>query len=151
VPLAAGIAVTTEATAIAAAERFTGPIALRADVPGLPRTSDAGAVVPGLHNADDIWRGFRSLQDSFGERLTAVIIQPMITGGVEVTISMLHEQVLGPLVLLGPGRAPPMHWLTEPPGSPRLPTPTPTTSSGLYPAHRCCPAAAAPPPPTSPR
>ena len=105
VPLAAGIAVTTEATAIAAAERFTGPVALKADVPGVPRTSDAGAVVPGLHNADDIWRGFRSLQEDFGERLTAVIIQPMITGGVEVTISMLHEQVFGPLVLLGPGGA----------------------------------------------
>jgi acyl-CoA synthetase (NDP forming) len=105
VPLAAGIAVTTEATAIAAAERFTGPVALKADVPGLPRTSDAGAVVPGLHNADDIWRAFRSLQENFGEQLTAVIIQPMITGGTEVTISMLHEQVFGPLVLLGPRRA----------------------------------------------
>ena len=35
--------------------------------------------------------------------LTAVIIQPVITDGTEVTISMLHEQVLGPLVLLGPG------------------------------------------------
>jgi hypothetical protein len=29
--------------------------------------------------------------------LTAVIIQPVITDGTEVTISMLHEQVLGPL------------------------------------------------------
>jgi acyl-CoA synthetase (NDP forming)/GNAT superfamily N-acetyltransferase len=105
VPLAAGIAVTTEATAIAAAERFTGPVALKADVPGLPRTSDASAVVPGLHDADDIGRGFRLLQENFGKRLTAVIIQPMITGGTEVTISMLHEQVLGPLVLLGPGAA----------------------------------------------
>jgi acyl-CoA synthetase (NDP forming)/L-amino acid N-acyltransferase YncA len=105
IPLAAGIAVTTEATAIAAAERFTGPVALKADVPGLPRTSDAGAVVPGLHNADDIWRAYRSLQENFGEQLTAVIIQPMITGGTEVTVSMLHEQVFGPLVLLGPGGA----------------------------------------------
>ena len=105
VPLAAGIAVTTEATAIAAAERFTGPVALKADVPGLPRTSDGRAVVSGLHNADDVWRGFRSLQEAFGERLTAVIIQPMITGGTEVTISVLHEQMFGPLVLLGPGAA----------------------------------------------
>jgi hypothetical protein len=30
--------------------------------------------------------------------LTAVIIQPVITDGTEVTISMLHEQVLGPLI-----------------------------------------------------
>jgi acyl-CoA synthetase (NDP forming) len=46
-----------------------------------------------------------ALQENFGERLTAVIIQPMITGGTEVTASMLHEQVFGPLVLLGPGGA----------------------------------------------
>jgi acyl-CoA synthetase (NDP forming)/L-amino acid N-acyltransferase YncA len=105
VPLAAGIAVTTEGTAIAAAERFTGRVTLRADVPGLPRTSAASAVVPGLHGADDIRRGFRTLRDTFGDRLAAVIIQPMITGGVEVTISMLHEQALGPLVLVGPGTA----------------------------------------------
>jgi len=145
IPLAAGIAVTTEATAIAAAERFTGPVVLKADVPGLPRTSDAGAVVPGLHNADDIWRGYRSLRENFGERLTAVIIQPMITGGVEVTISMLHEQVFGPLVLLGPGaaatgaladraaRIPPLtdadadNLIRSVPGAPLLPGRTPPT------------------------
>jgi acyl-CoA synthetase (NDP forming)/GNAT superfamily N-acetyltransferase len=105
VPLAAGITVTTEDTAIAAAERFAGPVALKADVPGLARSSAAYTVAPGLHGADDIRRGFRTLRENLGQQLTAVIIQPMITGGTEVTISMLHEQVLGPLVLLGPGAA----------------------------------------------
>jgi acyl-CoA synthetase (NDP forming)/GNAT superfamily N-acetyltransferase len=101
VPLTESVTVTSESAAIAAAERFTGPVALRADVPSLARKSDVGAVMPGLHGADEVRRGFRSLRESFGHRLAAVIVQPMITGGVEVTISMLHEQVFGPLVLLG--------------------------------------------------
>jgi acyl-CoA synthetase (NDP forming)/L-amino acid N-acyltransferase YncA len=103
--LASGIAVTTENTAIAAAEQFAGPVALKADVPGLIRKSGAGALVSGLHDADDVRRGFRSLQDAFGDRLTGVIVQPVSTSGVEVTISMLHEQLIGPLVLFGLGDA----------------------------------------------
>ena len=101
VMLADSIAVTTEGAAIAAAARFVGPVALRADVPGLARKSDAGAVEPDLHGADEVRRGFRSLRKTFGDRLAAVIVQPMMTGGVEVTISMLQEPVFGPLVLFG--------------------------------------------------
>ena len=105
VPLADSIGVTTEDAAIAAAARFACPVALRADVPGLLRTSDAGDVLTGLHSPDEVRRGFRLLQEVFGSRLTGVIVQPVATGGVEVMISVLHEQVVGPLVLFGVGVA----------------------------------------------
>jgi acyl-CoA synthetase (NDP forming)/GNAT superfamily N-acetyltransferase len=103
VPLADSIGVITEDAACAAAARFGGPVALRADVPGLVRTSEAGDVLTGLHGADEVRRGFRSLMELFGGRLAGVIVQPVITGGVEVRISVLHEQVVGPLVLFGLG------------------------------------------------
>ena len=105
VPLADSIGVITEDAAVAAAARFGGPVALRADVPGLLRTSDAGDVLTGLHGADEVRRGFRSLKEIFGRRLAGVIVQPVVTGGVEVRISVLHEQVAGPLVLFGLGGA----------------------------------------------
>ena len=101
VPLAGSVAVTSEGAAIAAAARFGGPVALRADVPGLARRSDTGAVAPSLHGADEVRRGFRSLRESFGHQLPGVIVQPMITDGAEVTISVLQEQLFGPLVLFG--------------------------------------------------
>jgi len=104
-PLAGGIVVATENAAIAAAQRFAGPVALKADVPGLMRKSGAGALISGLHDADDVRGGFRSLQEAFGDQLSAVIVQPVTTGGVEVTISVLHEQTFGPLVLFGLGDA----------------------------------------------
>jgi acyl-CoA synthetase (NDP forming)/GNAT superfamily N-acetyltransferase len=105
VPLADSIGVITEDAAVAAAARFGGPVALRADVPGLVRTSAAGDVLTGLHGADEVRRGFRSLKQTFGGRLAGVIVQPVVTGGVEVRISVLHEQVAGPLVLFGLGGA----------------------------------------------
>jgi acyl-CoA synthetase (NDP forming)/GNAT superfamily N-acetyltransferase len=104
VPLASSIAVTTEETAAAAAARIGGPVMLTADVPSLARSSDVGIVLPDLYDTDDVRRAFCSLQETFGDRLSAVVVQPM-TGGVEVTISVLQEQVFGPLVLLGPGQA----------------------------------------------
>ena len=105
VPLADSIGVVTEDAAAAAAARFGGPVALRADVPGLLRTSDAGDVLTGLRGVDEVRRGFRSLKEIFGRRLAGVIVQPVVTGGVEVSISVLHEQVAGPLVLFGLGSA----------------------------------------------
>ena len=105
VPLADSVGVITADAAAAAAARFGGPVALRADVPGLLRTSDAGDVLTGLHGADEVRRGFGLLQEVFGARLAGVIVQPVVTGGVEVMISVLHEQVAGPLVLFGLGGA----------------------------------------------
>ena len=105
VPLADRVAVTTQDAAVAEAARFAAAVALKADVPGLVRQRDASAVLLNLQGADEVRRGFRSLRETFGDRLAAVIVQPMITGGVEVMISVLQEQMFGPLVLFGLGGA----------------------------------------------
>ena len=105
VPLADSIGVVTEDAAVAAAARFGGPVALRADVPGLVRARGAGALLIDLHGADEIRRGFRSLTEAFGHRLAGVIVKPMVTGGIEVMVSMLQEKAAGPLVLFGAGGA----------------------------------------------
>jgi acyl-CoA synthetase (NDP forming)/RimJ/RimL family protein N-acetyltransferase len=105
VPLAESIGVVTEDAAVAAAARFGGPVALRADVPGLVRARGAGALLIDLHGADEVRRGFRSLREAFGLRLAGVIVKPIVKGGVEVMISVLQEEVVGPLVLFGVGGA----------------------------------------------
>jgi acyl-CoA synthetase (NDP forming)/GNAT superfamily N-acetyltransferase len=105
VPLAESIGVVTQDAAVAAAARFGGPVALRADVPGLVRARGAGALLIDLNGADEVRRGFRSLREAFGHRLAGVIVKPIVTGGVEVMISVLQEKVVGPLVLFGIGGA----------------------------------------------
>ena len=100
--LTASITVTTEHDAVAAAAGFGGPVALKADVRGLVvRRKGAGAVLLGLHGADEIRHGYRSLSQTFAGRLSGITVQPMITGGAEVKISVLEEQMFGPLVLFG--------------------------------------------------
>jgi acyl-CoA synthetase (NDP forming)/GNAT superfamily N-acetyltransferase len=96
VPFLDSVMVTTEEDAVAAADRFGASVALRADVPGW-----AGGVRLDLHGVDDVRRGFGSLREAFGDRMAGVIVQPMIPGGVEVSVAVLEERVFGPLVVLG--------------------------------------------------
>jgi len=105
VSLADSIGVVTEDGAAAAAARFGGRVALRADVPGLVRARGAGALLIDLHGAEEVRRGFRSLKETFGRRLAGVIVKPVVTGGVELLISVLQEPDAGPLVLFGTGGA----------------------------------------------
>ncbi len=101
VPLLDSVMVTTEDDAVAAADRFATPVALRAYVPGRVRGSRVGGVRPDLYGADEVRRAFGSLREVFGDRLAGVIVQPMTPSGVEVSIAVLEEKVFGPLVLLG--------------------------------------------------
>ena len=105
VRLADSVGVVTEDGAAAAAAHFGGPVALRADVPGLVRARGAGALIIDLHGEQEVRSGFRSLAETFGRRLAGVIVQPMVTGGVEVMISLLQDRVVGTLVLFGVGGA----------------------------------------------
>jgi len=102
VTLVDSVAATAEDDVVAAAARFGAPVALKADVPDLVvRRSGAGAVLLDLHGADEVRRGYRSLRERFGSRMAGAVVQPMITGGIEVKITVLEEQVFGPLVLFG--------------------------------------------------
>jgi acyl-CoA synthetase (NDP forming)/RimJ/RimL family protein N-acetyltransferase len=79
------------------------PVVLKADVPGLVHKSDAGAVLLDLRSEQDVRRGYGELAARFGAGLRRVLIQPMITDGVEVLIGVVHEPVFGPLVVFGLG------------------------------------------------
>jgi acyl-CoA synthetase (NDP forming) len=79
------------------------PVVLKADVSGLVHKSDAGAVLLDLRGEHDVRRGYAELAGRFGADLRRVLIQPMITDGIEVLIGVVHEPVFGPLVVFGLG------------------------------------------------
>jgi len=99
----AAVPVTSEEAAVSAAARLGGPVVLKADVPGLVRKSEAGAVQLELHGAEEVRAGYRALEERFGAGLATVIIQPMIAGGTEVTVGVTQEPVFGPLIVFGLG------------------------------------------------
>ena len=76
---------------------------LKADVPGLVHKTDAGAVLLDLRGESEVRRGYAELAARFGTGLRRVLVQPMITDGVEVLIGVVHEPVFGPLVVFGLG------------------------------------------------
>ena len=95
--------VTSEEAAVSAAAELGGPVVLKADVPGLVHKSDAGAVQLDLHGPEEVRASYRALAERFGARMSAAIIQPMVTGGTEVIIGVVQEPVFGPLVVFGLG------------------------------------------------
>jgi len=92
-----------EPAAVAAAAGLGGPAVLKADVPRLVHKTEAGAVKLYLRDGEEVRAAYRELSATFGPDLTGVLVQPMLTGGVEVLIGVVQEEVFGPLVVFGLG------------------------------------------------
>jgi acyl-CoA synthetase (NDP forming)/GNAT superfamily N-acetyltransferase len=92
----------SEDEAIKAAAAVSGPVALKAEVPGLVPGTDASAVELDLHTEAEVRAAYDRLADRFGRRLSRVLVQPMVTGGTEVRIGVTDDRVFGPLVTFGP-------------------------------------------------
>ena len=103
VPVVDGRLATGAQTAAEAAAALGGHVALKAEVPGLVHKSDAGAVELGLRGPTEVRRALRRLEGRFGDRISGVVVQPMISGGTEVNVGVVQEPVFGPLVVLGLG------------------------------------------------
>jgi len=89
--------------AVAAAAGLGGHVVLKADVPGLLHKSVAGAVELDLHGADEVRAAMGRLQARFAGRMSGVLVEPMITGGIETLAGVVQEPVFGPVVVFGLG------------------------------------------------
>jgi acyl-CoA synthetase (NDP forming) len=89
--------------AVAVAAGLGGHVALKADVPGLLHKTAAGAVELDLHGADEVRAAMGRLQARFAGRMSGVLVEPMITGGIETLVGVVQEPVFGPVVVFGPG------------------------------------------------
>jgi acyl-CoA synthetase (NDP forming) len=103
IPLVPTRLAATEQEAVHTAMEFGGPVVLKADVPGLVHKTDAGAVKLGLRSEQEVREAFGELAAAFGDALAGVLVQPMLTGGVEVLVGVVQEPVFGPLVVFGLG------------------------------------------------
>ena len=101
IPLAELTPARSEDEAVRAFETVGGPVVLKADVPGLLHKTDAGGVELDLRTEADVRSAYRGLTDRFGERQGQVLVQPMITGGTEVTVGVADDRIFGPLVVFG--------------------------------------------------
>jgi acyl-CoA synthetase (NDP forming) len=89
--------------AVAAAAGLGGHVAIKAQVPGLLHKAAAGAVELDLHGDDEVRAALRRLHASLGGRMSGVLVEPMITGGIETIVGVVQEPVFGPVVVFGLG------------------------------------------------
>jgi acyl-CoA synthetase (NDP forming) len=101
--MAATLPAADEHQAIRAAADLGGRVMLKAQPVGLAPKGDAGAVRLDLRTPQEVAEGYRELAARFGSSLRGVLVQPMLTGGVEVLIGVAQEPVFGPIVMFGPG------------------------------------------------
>jgi acyl-CoA synthetase (NDP forming) len=92
-----------EAEAVREAAGFGGPVVLKAEAAGVVHKTEAGAVKLGLHGEAEVRAAYQELAAAFGARLTGVLVEPMLSGGVEVLVGVVQEPVFGPLVVFGLG------------------------------------------------
>ena len=89
--------------AVEAAASLGGHVVIKAEVPGLLHKTDTGAVELDLHGDHEVREAMHRLQGKFAGRMTGVLVEPMITGGIETIIGVVQEPVFGPVVVFGLG------------------------------------------------
>jgi acetyl coenzyme A synthetase (ADP forming)-like protein len=88
-----------------AAAAIGGPVALKAVAPGLVHKTEAGAVRVGLTPAAvaEEARGMAERVASAGHAVEGFVVQPMVTGGAEMLVGVVHDPLFGPIVACGAG------------------------------------------------
>jgi acyl-CoA synthetase (NDP forming)/GNAT superfamily N-acetyltransferase len=103
IPIVPATLAGSEQEAVQAAAGLGGPVVLKAEAAGLVHKTEAGAVKLGLHGEQEVREAYAELAAAFGSRLTGVVVEPMLSGGVEVLVGVVQEPVFGPLVVFGLG------------------------------------------------
>jgi acyl-CoA synthetase (NDP forming)/GNAT superfamily N-acetyltransferase len=89
--------------AVEAAAGLGGHVVIKADVAGLLHKSVVGAVELDLSGPDEVRAAMHRLQAAFAGQMSGVLVEPMVTGGVETIVGVVQEPVFGPVVVFGLG------------------------------------------------
>jgi acetyl coenzyme A synthetase (ADP forming)-like protein len=95
--------VITDDEALAAAREIGYPVALKAAGPEILHKSDVGGVILDIHDDAAFCDACRALRSRVGHAMTAMLVQQMIRGGVELLIGAVVDPTFGALVACGSG------------------------------------------------
>jgi len=107
-PMAAGTLARTPDEAAALARVLGFPVVAKLSARGVPHKTDVGGVELKLEKPSSVRRAFaeiiaRAKKLAAADQIDGVLIQPMITGGVETMIGVADDPLFGPLVAFGLG------------------------------------------------
>jgi acetyl coenzyme A synthetase (ADP forming)-like protein len=103
VPVLASRTVHTADEAVAAARALGLPVVLKAIGPRILHKSDAGGVRLALASETAVRDAVRALAGTLGDAMEAMLVQPMVTGGIEMAVGGVNDPAFGPVVMCGTG------------------------------------------------
>jgi len=92
--------VETVVAAEAAARDLGFPVVLKTAMPGIAHKTEAGGVRLNLADSAAVARSYEDVAGRLGPR---VMVAPMVRGGVELALAMVHDPTFGPIVGVGAG------------------------------------------------
>jgi hypothetical protein len=105
-PLVTGVVAADANDAANQAAQQPFPVVAKILSPSLVHKSDVGGVRTSLHTADEVRHAagdLLAIAAAHGIDGAAILIQPMVTDGVETMIGVTHDPLFGPLVGFGLG------------------------------------------------
>lgn len=79
------------------------PVCIKAANPNLMHRSDIGAVQVGLRDEFGVVCAYRAMEQTLGDAMHGVVVQPMAPPGVEIIIGIENDPHFGPIVMVGAG------------------------------------------------
>jgi acyl-CoA synthetase (NDP forming)/GNAT superfamily N-acetyltransferase len=101
--VAATVSVDGAEEAAAAAGAIGGPVTLKAAAGDLVHKSELGAVRLGLDGPREVRAAYDDMAARLGPAMGGAVVQPMVDGGVETAIGVVHDPTFGPMVMFGLG------------------------------------------------
>ena len=102
-PAAKSAVVFTDDRVVAEAERIGYPVALKAVGPGILHKADMGGLRLDLRDAAAVTAAWRDLHARLGDRLTGVLVQQMVPGGVEMLVGVIDDPAFGHVIACATG------------------------------------------------
>lgn len=98
----------TAEEAIIAAEEIGYPLVMKVVSPQISHKSDIGGIKLSLQNAAEVKAAYQDIMNSIPKKLSdasleGVQLQPMLSGGREVILGMVHDPTFGPMLMFGLG------------------------------------------------
>jgi acetyltransferase len=108
IPTARSVVALNVDEAISAAEKIGYPVAIKIISEQISHKSDAGGVQLNLRNPDALSTAFEDMMQRITKaypdvKIDGVIVQPMVTGGLELILGGRQDPHFGPVVLVGLG------------------------------------------------
>lgn len=108
VPVSMEVVAKDADAAVKAADKIGYPVVLKADSPDIPHKTEAGVVRLKLRNADDVRAAHAAILANAKSNapqavLNGVLVQEMVSAGVEVIVGVSYDAQLGATLLFGTG------------------------------------------------